>query len=256
MLFCCILSQIIVFFCIRKGVQESGKIAIFTALAPYFILTVFLIRGLSLEGAFKGIKMLFIPDMAQIFNPFVWVDAANQVIFQMSIGVGVLTLYGSYRHQNADIVKISYQIPLLVSLCGIISALVIFTFLGFISAKTGINISDLKVPFFFIRSADLSLLSLFILVLYFNCHLATFGQFCFIQSWFFSESTLSLDLTMLFPEQLRMKSIFWITNMYSSRRSLLNKLDSLFVFLLRFQELFTHHKLDFTIYTQLISFQQ
>lgn len=39
-----ICSWLVVFFCLRKGVELTGKIAIFTVLAPYFLMVVFLIR--------------------------------------------------------------------------------------------------------------------------------------------------------------------------------------------------------------------
>ena len=81
----------------REGVETSGKVAIVTASAPYVLLIILLIRGLTLEGASSGLYYLFKPDLVKIFDPMVWVDAANQVIFQMSVGEGVLILYGSYR---------------------------------------------------------------------------------------------------------------------------------------------------------------
>ena len=55
----------------------SGKIAIVTASSPYILLLILLIRGLMLEGAGEGIYYLFKPDFVKLFNPSVWVDAAN-----------------------------------------------------------------------------------------------------------------------------------------------------------------------------------
>lgn len=49
----------------------------YTATAPYFILTILLVRGLFLTGAGKGIYYLFVPDFNKLFEPQVWVDAAN-----------------------------------------------------------------------------------------------------------------------------------------------------------------------------------
>jgi len=72
---------LIVYLCIRGGVEFSGKIAIYTATLPYILLIVLLIRGLFLEGAMKGLYYLFVPDITKLFDPMVWVDAANQVIF-------------------------------------------------------------------------------------------------------------------------------------------------------------------------------
>lgn len=40
------------------------KAIYFTALFPYLVLTIFLIRGLTLPGAVKGLAYLFTPDVS------------------------------------------------------------------------------------------------------------------------------------------------------------------------------------------------
>jgi solute carrier family 6 amino acid transporter-like protein 5/7/9/14/solute carrier family 6 GABA transporter-like protein 6/8/11/12/13 len=34
-------------------------------------------RGLFLDGAMKGLYYLFVPEVKKLFDPLVWVDAAN-----------------------------------------------------------------------------------------------------------------------------------------------------------------------------------
>ena len=60
-----------------------------------------MIRGITLEGAKDGIYYLLKPDFVKFFDPMVWVDATNQIVFQMSIGQAILVLYGSYREKTA-----------------------------------------------------------------------------------------------------------------------------------------------------------
>ncbi len=67
--------------CCRGGVESSGKVALYTATAPYLLLIILLLRGLFLEGATKGLYYLFVPDINKLFDPMVWVDAANQIVF-------------------------------------------------------------------------------------------------------------------------------------------------------------------------------
>jgi len=59
--FCLFLAWIIVFVALLKGVKSFGKAVYFTALFPYVILTILLIRGASLEGAWDGVMFYITP---------------------------------------------------------------------------------------------------------------------------------------------------------------------------------------------------
>ncbi|EAS07565.1 Na-dependent neurotransmitter transporter (macronuclear) [Tetrahymena thermophila SB210] len=143
--FCYLLSQVIVYFCIQKGVSVSGKIALFTATSPYILLFILMLRGLFLEGAFTGISYLFSPDWSKLSDLQVWVDAANQIIFQVSTGCGVLIIFGSYRPVSQEIKQTSYMVPMLTVLCGFLASFVIFSFMGYMSHLTGQSIQDIPL---------------------------------------------------------------------------------------------------------------
>ena len=74
-------AYVLVYFSIWKGVESTGKVVYFTALLPYLLLVILLIRGLTLEGAGSGLYYLFYPDWSKLGNAKVWRDGVNQVIF-------------------------------------------------------------------------------------------------------------------------------------------------------------------------------
>jgi len=62
LVFCLFLSYFITYFSAWRGIKSTGKIVWVTCTAPYVILTVLLIKGLTLEGFEIGLAKLFIPD--------------------------------------------------------------------------------------------------------------------------------------------------------------------------------------------------
>ena len=63
----------------------------------------------------------------------------------MSLGVSCLTLYGSYRNKKEEIAKFCFGIPILTMFCGIIGALVVFSYIGYISHETNVSIEDIPL---------------------------------------------------------------------------------------------------------------
>lgn len=51
MVLCMFLSYFIVYFCSWKGLESTGVIVYVTAPLPYLLMTILLIKGLTLEGA-------------------------------------------------------------------------------------------------------------------------------------------------------------------------------------------------------------
>ena len=70
---------------LHQGIQSSGKAAYFTATFPYIVLFCLFIRGVTLEGAADGVKVLFTPDFKRLLDPIVWTDAAGQIFYRLDI---------------------------------------------------------------------------------------------------------------------------------------------------------------------------
>ncbi|KAJ8968281.1 hypothetical protein NQ317_011082 [Molorchus minor] len=90
---CLLLSWIIVFFIVMKGIQSSGKtlvqegdMCIFmksSYTSPHCshiqVLTIFFIQGMTLEGAGEGALLICSkPQVEKLKDPVVWLDAATK----------------------------------------------------------------------------------------------------------------------------------------------------------------------------------
>lgn len=88
---------VLVYFSLWKGVKSSGKAVWVTALAPYFVLIVLLIRGVTLDGASDGIRYYLTPEWEKLKNTKVWIDAASQIFFSLGPGFGVSLILFVYK---------------------------------------------------------------------------------------------------------------------------------------------------------------
>ncbi|XP_069367796.1 sodium- and chloride-dependent GABA transporter 2-like [Paralichthys olivaceus] len=138
---CLLLSWIVCYFCVWKGVKSSGKVVYLTATFPYVMMIVLLIRGLTLPGAKDGIRFYLSPDLTHLANPQVWMDAASQVLFSYALCTGCLTSLGSYNKYNTNCYKSAFALCILNSTTSLVAGFVIFSVLGFMSHELDVDIS-------------------------------------------------------------------------------------------------------------------
>lgn len=87
-------------FGVRKGIERANKVCMPLLLIMGIILVV---RVLTLPGIGKGLAFMWNPDFSSLTNPSVWLAAAGQVFFTMSLGMGIVLCYASYVKRNEDI---------------------------------------------------------------------------------------------------------------------------------------------------------
>ncbi|XP_063350218.1 sodium- and chloride-dependent GABA transporter 2-like [Pelmatolapia mariae] len=141
-LLCLIAMWIVCYFCVWKGVRSTGKVVYVTATFPYVMLLILLIRGLSLPGAFEGVMFYLLPEPSRLIDPQVWMEAVSQIFFSYSIGVGSLTVLGSYNKYNNNCYKDSLMLCLLNSGTSVVAGFAVFSVLGFMAHEQGVPIAE------------------------------------------------------------------------------------------------------------------
>ncbi|XP_076374532.1 sodium- and chloride-dependent transporter XTRP3 isoform X2 [Megalopta genalis] len=135
---CLLLSWIVVFFIVMKGIQSSGKVVYFTSMFPYLVLTIFFIRGITLKGASAGLAHMYTPKIAKLLEPTVWLDAATQVFYSFGLAFGSLIAFGSYNTPDNNCVRDVILVSTCNAFTAIYASVVIFAILGF-KAMTNVD---------------------------------------------------------------------------------------------------------------------
>ncbi|XP_071347699.1 sodium- and chloride-dependent GABA transporter 3-like [Trachinotus anak] len=139
---CLLACWVFCYFSIWKGVRSSGKVAYFTATFPYVMLLILLIRGLSLPGAWQGIYYYLYPDLNQLTNLEVWIEAGSQIFFSYSLTAGTLNVLSSHNEYNNNCYKDCFWLCLLNSGTSFVAGFVVFSVLGFMAQKQGVSIDN------------------------------------------------------------------------------------------------------------------
>lgn len=131
----------------------------FTALFPYLVLVLLLIRGISLPGAGEGITYYLTPNFEAIKNvnvspdqeagaevltavSQVWLDAATQVFFSLGPGFGVLLAFASYNKFHNNVYRDALLTATVNSATSFLAGFVIFSILGYMAHRKGVQVKD------------------------------------------------------------------------------------------------------------------
>ena len=101
-----LISFIVCFLGLRKGVERFSKIIMSSFLVLLIILT---IRSLTLPGAMEGLGFMFIPRWTEVIEkhglPRLLHQSLGQAFFSLSVGIGGMQVFGSYLKKDRTIAK-------------------------------------------------------------------------------------------------------------------------------------------------------
>ena len=129
---CAILTGLILMRGVKKGIE---KISLLLMPLLFLILFFMLIRILFIPNAIEGVKFFLIPDITALgftpngfeFKTFanIFLKALGQATYSLSMGLGVIFVYGSYLSAKENILKSTKQIIWLDTLVALIAGLII-----------------------------------------------------------------------------------------------------------------------------------
>ncbi|XP_071091475.1 sodium- and chloride-dependent glycine transporter 1-like [Haliotis cracherodii] len=142
LLLCNLASWVVAFLCLMKGVRSVGKVLYVTALLPYMLLTVLLIRSCMMPGAGDGIIYFFRTDFSRLASVQVWLEALLQGFYSTGVTYGGLITMSSYNNFNNRPLKDLVLVTVIGEASSIFCGLVVFSTLGFMAHQAQVLISE------------------------------------------------------------------------------------------------------------------
>nr|CAH8876573.1 unnamed protein product [Trichobilharzia regenti] len=112
---------------------KNFQIMYVTVLLPYLFMFILLIRTLLLDGASVGLIHYLKPDWSKLTDMTVWSDAGTQIFFSYSLGLGVLTGFGSYNKIHHNSLRDCCLFAVANTFTSLLSGCIIFATLGYMS---------------------------------------------------------------------------------------------------------------------------
>ncbi|KAM3858647.1 sodium-dependent neutral amino acid transporter B(0)AT3-like [Diretmus argenteus] len=145
MVICLATAWCVVYICFIRGIETIGKAVYVTVTFPYLVLTIFLVRALTLPGATDGLIYLFTPVWETLKSPQVWLDAATQIFFSLSVAFGGLIAFSSYNPPNNNCETDAVVVGVINSATSIYASISVFSILGFKANRNYITCLDSNI---------------------------------------------------------------------------------------------------------------
>ncbi|KAI0980023.1 hypothetical protein GJ496_006534 [Pomphorhynchus laevis] len=142
LILCLTFVFVLTYFALWKGVKSAGKFVWVTATAPYVMMIILLCKGLTLDGAYLGIKYYFQIDIRRLYSYKIWNDAATQMCFSLGPGFGTLLALSSYNNKNNNCYRDAIITSSINCATSVIAGLVVFCTLGHMAKISNTNVSN------------------------------------------------------------------------------------------------------------------
>nr|XP_039263525.1 sodium- and chloride-dependent GABA transporter 2-like [Styela clava] len=130
---CLLVIWILIYFAVWKGIGWTSKVVYVTATLPLGMMIVVLVRGVTLNGAMKGISVYLQPNITKLMEVEVWTDAASQLMFSFRVGCGGLTTLSSHNEFHHNLIRDALIFCAANAGTSFVSGFAIFSVLGFLA---------------------------------------------------------------------------------------------------------------------------
>ena len=133
----------VVYWALCRGVKNLSHLVRWITPVPFLLVLLLAINASFLPGHGAGWSFFLSPDWSQWLNPRLWIDAASQVFFTLSLGFGVMLVYGSMLSAKVSARRTALAVVVGDTIMSLLAGLALFGVLGHMSLMTGQPLSEI-----------------------------------------------------------------------------------------------------------------
>ena len=121
----CIGSAAVCAFGLQRGLERVTK---WMMLALLMLIVLLAVNSVCLEGAGEGLRFYLVPDFARMKSVgilTVVTNAMNQAFFTLSLGIGAMTIFGSYIEKKRTLLGEAVNVAVLDTVVAVCAGLII-----------------------------------------------------------------------------------------------------------------------------------
>ncbi|WP_246190065.1 sodium-dependent transporter [Pandoraea captiosa] len=141
------LTALIVAAGVQKGIERAGK---WLMPALFFLMLLVIARALTLPGAMAGVAWFLTPDFSVITGDTL-LEALGLAFFSLSLGAGMIVVYGSYLPKDARLAGSAVWVATLATLACFLAGLMILpaVFAFGVAPNAGPGLTFITMPAIF-----------------------------------------------------------------------------------------------------------